>query len=128
MTEFTKTNLMGTNIEIYYLPVDKSHTHALSRDTNHLRLDGQVCFFRWLFYNAIKPRGCISWPMWPLRGINKTAWVPIDSDGRPGQPCELCQSESLTDGTALPFVFECLLYPAYSSPPAPIPLPLAYPL
>ena len=49
-------------------------THALSRDTKHLRLDGQVCFFRWLFFDAVKPRGCISWPVWPLRGINKTAW------------------------------------------------------
>ena len=23
--------------------------------------------------DAVKPRGCISWPVWPLRGINKTA-------------------------------------------------------
>ena len=27
-------------------------------------------------------------------------------------PCELCQFGSPTDGTALIFVFECLLYPA----------------
>ena len=45
--------------------------HALSRDTMHLRLDGQVCFYRRLFCKAVKPRGCI---LWPLRGINKTAW------------------------------------------------------
>ena len=32
-----------------------------------------------------------------------------DFDGRPGPPFELCQSGSLTDGTALPFLFECLL-------------------
>ena len=56
------------------MPADKSHTHALSRDTKHLRLDGQVCFFRRLFTDAVKPRGWISWPVWPLRGINKTAW------------------------------------------------------
>ena len=31
------------------------------------------------------------------------------SDGRPGLPCELCQSGSLTDGKPLPFEFECLL-------------------
>ena len=36
--EFAKTDLMGTNTEIHFLPV--------SRDTQHLRLDGQVCFFR----------------------------------------------------------------------------------
>ena len=29
----------------------------------------------WLFSNAVKPRGCLSWPLWPLRGINKTAWA-----------------------------------------------------
>ena len=74
MTEFAKTGLMGTNTEIHFLPVDESHTHALFRDTKHLRLDGQVCFFRRLFSNAVKPRGCISWPVWPLSGINKTAW------------------------------------------------------
>ena len=25
------------------------------------------------FCDALKPRGCIPWPVWPLRGINKTA-------------------------------------------------------
>ena len=48
--------------------------YALSRDSMHLRLDGQVSFYRRLFCNALKPQGCISWPVWPLRGINKTAW------------------------------------------------------
>ena len=42
----------------------------------HLRLDGQFCFYRRLFCDAVKPRGCISWPVWSLRGINKTAWDP----------------------------------------------------
>ena len=74
MIEFAKTDLMSTNTEIHFLPVDESHFHALSRNTKHLRLDGQVCFFRRLFSDAVKPRGCISWPVWPLRGINKTAW------------------------------------------------------
>ena len=58
-----------------FLSVDESHTHALSKDTKHSRLDGQVCFCRWLFSDAVKPRGYISWPVWwPLRGFNKTAW------------------------------------------------------
>ena len=110
VTEFAKTDLMGTNTEIHFLPVDESHTHAVSRDTKNLRLDGQVYFFRWLFSDAVKPRGCISWPVWPLRGTNKTAWgCQTDSNGRPGLPSKLCQSGSPTDGTALPFVFECLL-------------------
>ena len=57
-----------------FLPVDESHTYALSRDTKLLKLDGQVCFYRRLFCDTVKPRGCISWPVWPLRGINKIAW------------------------------------------------------
>ena len=40
VTEFTKTDLMGTNAEINFLSVDESHTHALSRDIKHLRIDG----------------------------------------------------------------------------------------
>ena len=32
-----------------------------------------------------------------------------DSNDRPGLSSELCQSWLPTDGTALPFVFECLL-------------------
>ena len=65
---------MVTNTEIHFLPIGECHTHALSRDTMHLRLDGQVCFNRQLFCDAVKPRGYISWPVWPLRGINKTVW------------------------------------------------------
>ena len=74
VTVFWKTDHIVTNTEIHFFPVDESHTHALSRDTKHLSLDGQVCFCRRLFSDDAKPRGCISWPVRPLRGINKTAW------------------------------------------------------
>ena len=74
VTVFWKTDRIDTNTEIHFLPVDENHTHALSRDTKHLRLDGQVCFYRRLFSDAVKPRGCLSWPLWSLMGINKTAW------------------------------------------------------
>ena len=57
-----------------FLSVHESHTQALSRNTKHLSLDGQVCFYRRILSNTIKPQGCISWPVWPLRGINKTVW------------------------------------------------------
>ena len=122
VTEFAKTDLMGTNTEIHFLPVDESHTHALSRDT---RLDVQVCFFRRLFSDAVKPRGCISWPVWPLRGINKTAWgatliltaglaylVSCASLGHllTAQHCHLCLSV-------------CFSPPSASHPPPPPPHP-----
>ena len=62
VTVFWKTDRMVTNTEIHFLPVDECHTHTLSRDTVHLRIDGQVCFCRRLFCDAVEPRGCISWP------------------------------------------------------------------
>ena len=74
VTVFWKTDHIDTNAEIHFLPEDEGHTHALFRGTKHLRLDGQVCFYRQLFSEAVKPGGCLSWPLWPLRGINKTAW------------------------------------------------------
>ena len=74
VTVFWITDHVVTNTEIHFLPVDESHTHALSRDTKHLSLDGQVCFCRRLFSDDAKPRGYILWPVRPLRGINKTAW------------------------------------------------------
>ena len=74
MTVFWKTDRMVTNTEIHFMPVDKCHTHALPRDAMHLRIVGQVCFYRRLFCDAVKLQGCISWPVWPLRGITKTAW------------------------------------------------------
>ena len=46
VTVFYKTNRIDTNTEIHFLPVDESHTHALFRDTKHLRLDGRVYFYR----------------------------------------------------------------------------------
>ena len=46
VTVFLKTDLEDTSTEIHFLFVDESHTYALSRDTKHLRLDGQVCFYR----------------------------------------------------------------------------------
>ena len=134
MTEFAKVDLMGTNTEIHFFPVDKSHTHALFKDTKLLRLDSQVCFFRWLFSDAVKPRGYISWPVWPLKGINKTAYgakliltadlayhVSCASLGHllMVQNCHLCLSVSFSPPTA----------PHPPSPPTPLhPFPPAHSL
>ena len=41
---------MVTNTEIHFMPVDECHTHALPRDTMHLRIVGQVYFYRRLLY------------------------------------------------------------------------------
>ena len=48
--------------------------------------------------------------------------------GSLGLPCGLCQFTSLTEGTALLFESQWVLYPAFGSLPAhPIPLPPAHP-
>ena len=103
--------------QILKLLVDESHTHALSRDIKHLSLDGQVCFCRRMFCDAAKPRGCISCHVCPLRGINKTAWgvkLILTAD-------LVYQVSRASLGHPLMahhcHVFECLLWPAYSSPP-----------
>ena len=57
MTVFWKTDLKVTNTEIYFLSVDESHTYTLSRDTKHLKLDGQVYFYRWLFLTLLNHEG-----------------------------------------------------------------------
>ena len=43
--------------------------------------------------------------------------------GSLGLPCGMCQFMSLTEGTALPFESEWVLYPAFGSPP-PTPPPI----
>ena len=45
---------LSTQILKSIFPVDESHTHALSRGTKHLGLDGQVCFYRRLISDAVK--------------------------------------------------------------------------
>ena len=57
-----KTGLMCTPTGFYFLSVHESYTHALPRKTKYLTIDGEVCFHRQLFTNAVKPRGCISQP------------------------------------------------------------------
>ena len=47
VTEFAKTDLMGTNTETYFLSVDESHTHASSRDQVLENIwPGILAFFR----------------------------------------------------------------------------------
>ena len=57
-----KTGHIYTSTGFHFLSVHESYTHALPRNTKYLTIDGQVCFHRRLFTNAVKPRGCISRP------------------------------------------------------------------
>ena len=70
MTVFWKTDHLDTRTEIHLLPVRDRHTHALSRNTKHLTIDCQVCFYTRIFTDAVKPRGCISWCWGALIGLH----------------------------------------------------------
>ena len=79
-----KTGLIATITDIHFLPVRESCTHALPRNTKYLIIDGQVCFYRRLFTNAVKPPGCISWPWRALIGLHgvpgcssRQSWPPL---------------------------------------------------
>ena len=69
MVTFRKINLRAST-EILFLPVQERYIHALSRNTNCLTIDGQVCFYRWLFTDAVRPQGSISWSWGALIGLH----------------------------------------------------------
>ena len=59
-------------------------TCALSRDTKYWTIDSQVCFYRRLFIDAVKPRGFISWPWGASIGLHgvpgcssRQSWPPL---------------------------------------------------
>ena len=62
VTIFGKIDHLCTSTEIYLLPVRESYINALSKNTKYLIIDDKICFYRWLFADAVEPRGCISWP------------------------------------------------------------------
>ena len=79
-----KTGLIATMTDIHFLLVRESCTHALPRNTKYLIIDGQVCFYRRLFTDAVKPSGCISWPRRALIGLHgvpgcssRQSWPPL---------------------------------------------------
>ena len=55
VTVFWKTDHLRKRTDIHVLPVHDRHTHALSRNTKHWTIDSQVCFYRRLFIDAVKP-------------------------------------------------------------------------
>ena len=114
VTVFWKTDHLHTKTEIHLLPVRDRHTHALSRNTKYQTIDCQVCFYRRLFADAVKPQGCISWSWGALKDCMGFQTAPHGSLGLPGG---LYPFMPLTEGTALPFEFEWVLYPAFGSPP-----------
>ena len=69
VTRSGKTGLIATITDIHFLSVCESCTHALPKNTKYLIIDGQVCFYRWLFTDAVEPQWWISWPWRALIGL-----------------------------------------------------------
>ena len=50
-----KTGHICTSTGFHFLSVCESCTHGLPRNIKYLTIDGQVCFHRRLFTDAVKP-------------------------------------------------------------------------
>ena len=55
VTIFGEIDYLRASTEIHFLPVWERYIHALSRDTNCLTIDGQVCLYRRPFADAVEP-------------------------------------------------------------------------
>ena len=99
VTIFRKIDHLRASNEIHFLPVKERYIHALSRNTNCLTIDGQVCFYRRLFTDAVKPRGCISCSWGALIGLHG---VPNCSSRQswPPQHCSLSLNWCFTPPSA----------------------------
>ena len=103
VTIFREIDYLRASTEIPFLPVlGKLRSCSLPRNTKCLTIDGQACFYRCTFADAVQPWGCISWPWEALIGLHG---VPKCSYGSLGPPCGLYQFMSNTEGSAL--LIEC---------------------
>ena len=70
VTGFAKTIPKATKGEIQITAI--LHSGTIQIHQVYMTVDGQVCFYRQLFADPVKPRGCTTGPLLPLRGTNKT--------------------------------------------------------
>ena len=123
-----KTGFIHTSTEIQFLSISERYTHALPRNTKYLAIDGQVCFYRRIFADAVKPQRCMSWSWGALIGLYE---IVNCSSRQSGSPLWIVPVH-VTYCTALLFESKWVLYSAFGSPPTPTihptPLPPAHPL
>ena len=62
---------IAQELKCILLPNIKATLVTLHRHTKHMGKNGQICFHRGLFVNAVKPQRCTTEPVWPLDDINK---------------------------------------------------------
>ena len=117
LTIFGKIDYLHASNEIHFLPVQERYIHALSRNTNCLTIDGQVCFYRRLFTDAVKPRGCISRSWGALIGLHGGTKLLLTA--------VLASLVDCISSCHLPKAQHCSLSPnwCFTSPSAPHPPP-----
>ena len=79
VTRFREAGLIATITDIHFLSVCQNCTHALPRNAKYLIIDGQKCYYRWLFTDSVEPRGCISWPCRALTGLHRVKMTVLTS-------------------------------------------------
>ena len=129
VTRSGKTGLIRTSIDIHFLPVRESCTHALHRNYKYLIIDGQVCFYWRLFTDAVEPPGCISQPWGALIGLNGGTRLLLTA--------AMAHLVDCTSAGPILTAQHCCLSPngcfsppsaSHPPPPPPTPLPPAHPL
>ena len=118
MTGSGKTGLIHTSTEIQFLSISERYTHALPRNTKYLAIDGQVCFYRRFFADAVKPRRCMSWSWGTLIGLHG---VPNCSSRQSGASLVDCTSSRhlLKAHHCSLSLNECFTPPSAPHPPPP---------
>ena len=75
--------LIHTLTEVQFLSISERYTHALPRNTMYLAIDGQVCFYRRLFANAVTTKvhvmvlGCINRTAWGTKLLLTAVWASL---------------------------------------------------
>ena len=67
--KYTRDEIQITAAELY---IEATLSHYPDTLSSYMDVDGQVCYYRQLFANPVKPQGCTTGPLVPLRGTIKT--------------------------------------------------------
>ena len=126
MTTLWKTN---KNTEFYFLPTHENYTDAFVQRYQAFDYRWSGLLLQMAFSVAVKlskPRGCISWSVWPLKGINKNTWdTKLFLMASLAYPVSCaCVGHLRTDGTDLLFVSERMRYSSFGSCGHTVPLEL----
>ena len=124
VTGFTKIVLIGTRNEIHFIADYWTYTLALPKNTKHIAIDGQVCFYWRLIADPIKPPWCNTETVGPVDGTNKDVTgarlLPTTVSTCPVDWVPFCHSLKTQHCCLCP-------YGSFNPPPPPTPPPPTHP-